>query len=113
MQKFYKLRSVDYSGNATKNAQNQPVYSAIVNATTTLVPVGGIADNAVDTDQIADEAVDTDQLDDDAVTIAKIAASLQSTNYVSGSAGLKKQLFVEALRQTMVRLAALALQILT
>ena len=91
VQKFYKLRSVDYSGNATKNAQNQPVYSAIVNATTTLVPVGGIADDAVGTEQIADQAVETDQLDDDAVTIAKIAASLQSTNYVSGSFGWKIQ----------------------
>ena len=89
--RYYKLRSVDYSGNATKDGSGNPVYSSIVNATTTQVPVGGIADDAVDTDQIADLAVETDQIDDDAVTIAKVAASLQSTNYVSGSAGWKIQ----------------------
>ena len=52
VQKFYKLRSVDYSGNATKDGSGNPVYSSIVNATTTQVPVGGIADDAVDTDQM-------------------------------------------------------------
>ena len=75
---------MDYTGNAS-------VYSSVDSATTTQVPIGGIADDAVDTDQIADLAVDTGQLDNDAVTIAKIAASLQSTNYVSGSAGWKIQ----------------------
>ena len=82
--RYYKLKAVDYTGNPSG-------YSSIVNATTTQVPVGGIADDAVDTDQIADLAVETDQIDDDAVTIAKVAASLQSTNYVSGSAGWKIQ----------------------
>ena len=82
--RYYKLKAVDYTGNAS-------VYSSVDSATTTQVPVGGIADDAVDTDQIADLAVDTGQLDNDAVTIAKIAASLQSTNYVSGSAGWKIQ----------------------
>ena len=90
--RYYKLKAVDYTGNAS-------VYSATVNATTTQVPIGGIADDAVDTDQIADDAVDTAQiadlavetaqLDNDAVTIAKIATSLQSTNYVSGTSGWK------------------------
>ena len=65
--RYYKLRSVDYSGNATKDGSGNPVYSSIVNATTTQVPVGGIANDAVDTDQIADDAVDTDQIADDAV----------------------------------------------
>jgi len=60
--RYYKLRAVDYSGNATKDGSGNPVYSSIVNATTTQVPVGGIADNAVDTDQIADNAVDIDQI---------------------------------------------------
>ena len=82
--RYYKLKAVDYTGNAS-------VYSSVDSATTTQVPIGGIADDAVDTDQIADLAVDTGQLDNDAVTIAKIAASLQSTNYVSGSAGWKIQ----------------------
>ena len=82
--RYYKLKAIDYTGNASG-------YSSIVNATTTQVPSGGIADNAVDTDQIADLAVETDQIDNDAVTIAKVAASLQSTNYVSGSAGWKIQ----------------------
>ena len=80
--RYYKLKAVDYTGNAS-------VYSSTVNATTTQVPIGGIADDAVDTAQIADLAVETAQLDNDAVTIAKIATSLQSTNYVSGSAGWK------------------------
>ena len=83
VQRFYKLKAVDYTGNASTS------FSAIVNATTTQVPVGGIADDAVDTAQIADLAVETNQLDNDAVTIAKIATSLQSTNYSSGSAGWK------------------------
>ena len=84
MTRYYKLKAIDYTGNASG-------YSSIVNATTTQVPSGGIADGAVDTDQIADLAVETDQIDNDAVTIAKVAASLQSTNYVSGSAGWKIQ----------------------
>ena len=83
VQRFYKLKAVDYTGNASTS------FSSIVNATTTKVPVGGIADDAVDTAQIADLAVETGQLDNDAVTIAKIATSLQSTNYSSGSAGWK------------------------
>ena len=83
VQRFYKLKAVDYTGNASTS------FSAIVDATTTQVPVGGIADDAVDTAQIADLAVETNQLDNDAVTIAKIATSLQSTNYSSGSAGWK------------------------
>ena len=82
--RYYKLKAVDYTGNAS-------VYSSVDSATTTQVPIGGIADDAVDTAQIADLAVETDQLDNDAVTIAKIATSLQSTNYVSGSAGWKIQ----------------------
>mgnify|MGYP000143700856 CR=1 FL=1 len=82
--RYYKLKAIDYTGNASG-------YSSIVNATTTQVPSGGIADGAVDTDQIADLAVETDQIDNDAVTIAKVAASLQSTNYVSGNAGWKIQ----------------------
>jgi hypothetical protein len=88
VQKFYKLKSVDNTGNLSTNGSDNG-FSAQVNATTTLVPVGGIADDAVDTEQIADLAVETDQLDNDAVTIAKIATSLQSTNYSSGSAGWK------------------------
>ena len=48
--RYYKLRSVDYSGNATKDGSGNPVYSSIVNATTTQVPSGGIANGAVDTD---------------------------------------------------------------
>ena len=91
VQKFYKLRSVDYSGNATKDGSGNPVYSSIVNATTTQVPVGGIANDAVDTDQIADDAVDTGQIADEAVEINQIAATLQSTNYSSGSSGWKIQ----------------------
>jgi hypothetical protein len=82
--RYYKLKAIDYTGNASG-------YSSIVNATTTQVPSGGIADGAVNTDQIADLAVETGQIDNDAVTIAKVAASLQSTNYVSGSAGWKIQ----------------------
>jgi hypothetical protein len=88
VQKFYKLKSVDNTGNLSTNGSDNG-FSAQVNATTTLVPVGGIADDAVDTEQIADLAVETGQLDNDAVTIAKIATSLQSTNYSSGSAGWK------------------------
>mgnify|MGYP003672518331 CR=1 FL=1 len=80
--RYYKLKAVDYTGNASG-------FSGVDSATTTQVPIGGIADNAVDTDQIANLAVETDQIDNDAVTIAKVAASLQSTNYVSGSAGWK------------------------
>ena len=82
--RHYKLKAFD-------DTENASVYSSVDSATTTQVPIGGIADNAVDTDQIADLAVHTDQLDSNAVTIAKIAASLQSTNYVSGSAGWKIQ----------------------
>ena len=80
--RYYKLKSIDYTGNAS-------AFSGVVNALTTQVPVGGIADNAVDTAQIADLAVETAQIDNDAVTIAKVATSLQSTNYSSGSAGWK------------------------
>ena len=80
--RHYKLKAFD-------DTENASVYSSVDSATTTQVPIGGIADDAVDTDQIADLAVHTDQLDTNAVTIAKIAASLQSTNYVSGSAGWK------------------------
>ena len=82
--RYYKLKSIDYTGNAS-------AFSGVVNALTTQVPVGGIADNAVDTAQIADLAVETAQIDNDAVTIAKVATSLQSTNYSSGSAGWKIQ----------------------
>lgn len=82
--RYYKLKAVDKTGNSSN-------YSSVDSATTTQVPSGGIADGAVDTDQIADLAVETDQIDNDAVTIAKVAASLQSTNYVSGSAGWKIQ----------------------
>ena len=48
-----------------------------------------IADDAVDTDQINNGAVDTDQIANDAVDITKIADTLESTNYVQGSAGWK------------------------
>ena len=88
VQKFYKLKSVDNTGNLSTNGSDNG-FSAQVNATTTLVPVGGIADDAVDTEQIADDAVDTGQIADEAVEINQIAASLQSTNYSSGSAGWK------------------------
>ena len=67
--RYYKLKAVDYTGNASG-------FSGVDSATTTQVPIGGIADNAVDTDQIANLAVETDQIDNDAVTIAKVAASL-------------------------------------
>ena len=83
--RYYKLKAVDYTGNQSAFT------SATSAAVTTKVPVGGIADDAVDTAQIADLAVETDQIDNDAVTIAKVATSLQSTNYVSGSAGWKIQ----------------------
>ena len=82
--RYYKLKAIDYTGNASG-------YSSIVNATTTQVPVGGIANDAVDTDQIADLAVDTGQIADEAVEINQIAATLQSTNYSSGSSGWKIQ----------------------
>ena len=80
----YKLKSVDFTG-------NKSAFSGIVTATTYKIDTANIADDAVETAQIADEAVQTDQIDDDAVTIAKIATSLQSTNYSSGSAGWKIQ----------------------
>jgi len=83
--RYYKLKAVDFTGNQSAFT------SATSAAVTTKVPVGGIADDAVDTAQIADLAVETAQIDNDAVTIAKVATSLQSTNYVSGSAGWKIQ----------------------
>jgi hypothetical protein len=88
----YKLKSVDLTG-------NKSAFSGIVTTTTYKIDTANIADNAVENDQIADDAVDTDQIadlavetdqiDNDAVTIAKVATSLQSTNYSSGSAGWK------------------------
>ena len=90
----YKLKSVDQTG-------NKSAFSGIVTATTYKIDTANIADDAVDTAQIADLAVDTAQIadlavdtaqiDNDAVTIAKVATSLQSTNYVSGSSGWKIQ----------------------
>ena len=84
--RYYKLRSVDYSGNATKDGSGNPVYSSIVNATTTQVPSGGIADNAVDTDQIADDAVTNPTIATDAVNQDSIAAnSVTATEIVAGT----------------------------
>ena len=74
--RYYKLRAVDYTGNASG-------YSSIVNATTTQVPSGGIADDAVDTDQIADDAVEGPQVDS-ATTI--LVGSGANTAAMSGSA---------------------------
>ena len=85
--RHYKLKSFDFSGNILTTPNNG--FSGRASATTTLVPVGGIGNDAVTTSTIADQAVTTDTIDDDAVTIAKIATSLQSTNYSSGSAGWK------------------------
>ena len=82
--RYYKLKALDKTGNASN-------YSSVDSATTTQVPVGGIANDAVDTDQIADDAVDTGQIADEAVEINQIAATLQSTNYSSGSSGWKIQ----------------------
>ena len=87
--RHYKLKSFDRSGNILTTPNNG--FSGRASATTTLVPVGGIGNDAVTTSTIADQAVTTDTIDDDAVTIAKIATSLQSTNYSSGSAGWKIQ----------------------
>jgi hypothetical protein len=78
----YKLKSVDFTG-------NKSAFSGIVTATTYKIDTANIADDAVDTEQIADDAVDTGQIADEAVEINQIAASLQSTNYSSGSAGWK------------------------
>ena len=63
--KFYKLKAVDFTGNAS-------VFSSIVNATTTQIPSGSIADNAIGTAQIADDAITIDQIADDAVSTAQI-----------------------------------------
>ena len=77
--RYYKLKAIDYTGNASG-------YSSIVNATTTKVPSGGIADNAVDTDQIADDAVTNPTIATDAVNQDSIAAnSVTATEIVAGT----------------------------
>ena len=77
--RYYKLKAIDYTGNASG-------YSSIVNATTTQVPSGGIADNAVDTDQIADDAVTNPTIATDAVNQDSIAAnSVTATEIVAGT----------------------------
>ena len=85
VQKFYKLKSVDNTGNLSTNGSDNG-FSAQVNATTTLVPVGGIADDAVDTEQIADGAVETDQIGTDAVTNVKIGDDAVATAQIIDNA---------------------------
>ena len=81
---YYKVKAIDFTGNAS-------AFSLVANSTTSVVGSGDIGSGAVDTDQISDLAVETDKIDDDAVTISKIATSLESTNYLAGSAGWKIQ----------------------
>ncbi len=63
--KFYKLKAVDFTGNAS-------AFSSEVTSTTTQIPTGSIADNAIGTAQIADDAITIDQIADDAVSTAQI-----------------------------------------
>jgi hypothetical protein len=79
---YYKVKAIDFTGNAS-------AFSNIDSAITTIVESGDIGAGAVDTGELAGGAVTTPKIDDDAVTTAKIATTLESTNYVSGSAGWK------------------------
>ncbi len=63
--KFYKLKAVDFTGNAS-------AFSSEVTSTTTQIPTGSIADNAIGTAQIADDAITIDQIANDAVSTAQI-----------------------------------------
>lgn len=77
--RYYKLKAVDKTGNASD-------FSSVDSATTTQVPVGGIADDAVDTDQIADDAVTNPTIATDAVNQDSIAAnSVTATEIVAGT----------------------------
>jgi len=81
---YYKVKAIDFTGNAS-------AFSSVANATTSVVGSGDIGIGAVGTGELEGGAVTTPKIDDDAVTIQKIATTLESTNYVSGSAGWKIQ----------------------
>lgn len=68
--RYFWLKAVDFSGN--KSAATASFNATSVVATTTDIGAG---------------AVTTTEIGDDAVTVTKLANVLQSTNYVSGSAG--------------------------